>query len=673
MDFVWIVLLITAGLLIVIGLAWLLDWALFDDLKASRPDSAKPSPSRPVDEADKPSRLSRLGELRELIEANKKTGPLGKETLRTVTVPTKAAEQTLELPTLKELTDEEILKKAHPHNRGKSEVGEVTLRFDNGTEKTLQAVIFEDVQHEAVYAHVEPGDYKSLVGLTSSQGDFSRVTSVKANPLSVSGAVCIRADKGIGVPEHEHELPDHEHEHEHDEFGQIQNEIDDIKLQVEAILEPATDNYVYEYIGENQSASLAGQFSVFTERNKVASFLFNQQDKDGNDLLSFGEGDILEFHFAESDHEKPDSPIVHTWVVDTFEEEGDSFKVQVANKAKNSFELDETYQLKVVHKEAKEYDHTHPELEYDDSAVKDAIRYNSELIDDLKNESRKGDADLKKQLDEHDHGDYATKSDLESLEAELELLAKTLESGQWDVIDNPGPRAGEMWIAFNDLNVQENQLVLNNEDVSGTSHGWSTLHEGDYVELIDKTDQQSRNIEHDYGLFVVKGIEKTASHITIDLELYSSNGDCMPGETFEVRILDIAESDMDMASLDERYIKKEASNSSYKDWLLKADGNKKNPDDFAPKHSHPYASSSHTHSDVASHTHNYASSSHTHNYASSSHSHSYASTSHSHSGYASSSHSHTGAKMRSGTSTNPSLSAGELYLNTNYKVIYVGT
>jgi hypothetical protein len=407
-----------------------------------------------------------------------------------------------------------------------------------------------------------------------------------------------------------------------------------------------------------------------------------------------------------------------------------------------------------------DHPHDHPDLEYDDKAVKDAIRRNGELIDDLKKESRQGDADIKKELAEHDeritaleegpkpydniyrqgsyqvageyefdggklawfnetdaegndfvfpgdtwlvscddgpimklegvdpgtnwggfiavdwqsgqkiggeiklgvvnpvaeheHDDYATKSDLESLEAELELLAKTLESGQWQVIDNPGPRAGEMWIALNQLNNQENQIVLNNEDVSGTNHGWATLHEGDYVEILDKSDQQGRSIEHDYGLFVVKGVEKTASHITIDLELYSSNGDCMPGETFEVSVLDIAESELDMASLDARYIRKEADNSTYKDWLLKADGNKKNPDDFAPKHSHPYASSTHTHS-LPSHTHSYASTSHKHD-----------------SDYATSNHTHS-VIFRSGTSTNPSLSKGEPFLNTTYKVIYVGT
>ena len=52
------------------------------------------------------------------------------------------------------------------------------------------------------------------------------------------------------------------------------------------------------------------------------------------------------------------------------------------------------------------------------------------------------------------------------------------------------------------------------------------------------------------------------------------------------------------------------------------------------------------------------------------HTHNYASTNHTHSDVPS--HSHTGSTMKSGTSSNPSLSKGEMYLNTNLKVVYVG-
>ena len=58
------------------------------------------------------------------------------------------------------------------------------------------------------------------------------------------------------------------------------------------------------------------------------------------------------------------------------------------------------------------------------------------------------------------------------------------------------------------------------------------------------------------------------------------------------------------------------------------------------------------------------------NKSDSTHTHNYASTNHTHSDVPS--HSHTGSTMSSGTSSNPSLSKGEMYLNTNLKVVYVG-
>ena len=274
---------------------------------------------------------------------------------------------------------------------------------------------------------------------------------------------------------------------------------------------------------------------------------------------------------------------------------------------------------------------------------------------------------------------YATKSDLESLEAELELLAKTLETGEWKVIDTPAPRPGEMWVAFDQFNVQENQIVINNEDISGKSHGWSTVHPGDYVELIDKSDQQSRSIEHDYALYLVTSVEMGNGTVTIDVDLYQGQGQCLPDQVFEVRVLDIAESELDMAALDARYVKKAGDsevtgrwqltqkNSSQTSYVMqKMDGAQhylyQLPD---PTVAGQAANKGYVDTELGK-----KANTHSHPYASSSHTHSYAGTSHKHDDdYASKSHSHT---IRSGTYSNPSLSKGEMYLNTSYKVVYVG-
>ena len=280
--------------------------------------------------------------------------------------------------------------------------------------------------------------------------------------------------------------------------------------------------------------------------------------------------------------------------------------------------------------------------------------------------------DLAAHTSRYDHDEFAnkddlsdawsaieeTKGDLESLEAEMELLAKTLESGEWKVSDVAMVGPGQMHLAFDQFSAQKNVLTIANEDLGGKTHGWSTVHEGDYIELIDRTGEDTRNIGSDYALFLVTKVEKGTGIATIDLDLYQGQGDCLPDEVFEVRVLDIAESELDMAALDERYIKKEAANSTYKDWLLKADGNKKNPDDLASK--------SYVDTELGkkadTHSHNYASSSHTHSYASTTHTHDYSASNHTHS-----------VIFRSGTSTTPSLSKGEPFLNTTYNVIYVGT
>ena len=147
-----------------------------------------------------------------------------------------------------------------------------------------------------------------------------------------------------------------------------------------------------------------------------------------------------------------------------------------------------------------------------------------------------------------------------------------------------------MHMAVTDLS-RQNILTINNTDLSGKSNfRWATLHEGDYVEILQE--ETKRNITHDYGLYVVTAVAPGDGIMTVNLALYQGQGDALAGQKFEVRVLDIAESDLDMAALDERYAQKshphdDLASKSYVDTEL---GKKANT------HSHPYASSSHTHS-----------------------------------------------------------------------------
>ena len=306
---------------------------------------------------------------------------------------------------------------------------------------------------------------------------------------------------------------------------------------------------------------------------------------------------------------------------------------------------------------------------------------------------------------------------ISALNHEVDAIAESRAGGEWILSSNASVQ-GTMALGTQDLTGLDNRIFVNVTDANGVVTNMSTIKVGDYIEILEEHDVLNRGTQ-DYALYRV-----TVAYVDnyFDVELSEGRGFADMGRRFFLKAFRMSEG-LDVAELDSRYafkthlhsdyIQKEADNSTYKDWLLKASGSKKNPSDFASStHSHnhlPTTAGSHevtqnwkivgngkTYMNISGDkTHIYhletpgdrahaankgyvddevakKADSHTHPYASSTHSHNYASSSHSHS-YAASDHSHGDAIMKSGTSNNPTLAKGEMYLNTNYKVVYVGT
>ena len=232
---------------------------------------------------------------------------------------------------------------------------------------------------------------------------------------------------------------------------------------------------------------------------------------------------------------------------------------------------------------------------------------------------------------EHEHEELQEQVDhnedrINALEHELEALADTKEAGEWELVslaDFDVRGQGQMLLTTDDFTASTNTLSLHSTDTEGVSHSFSRVEVGDYVEIVEE--HLTRGVG-DYGLYTVKSNNGN----DFELVLERGMGTATYKSHFIVKFFHLNDN-LDLADLDARYAQK-------------------------------------------SHSHNYASSSHSHNYASSSHTHSYAGTNHTHSGYASSSHSHSGldATIKTGTSNNPTLATGQMYLNTNYGVVWVG-
>ena len=153
-----------------------------------------------------------------------------------------------------------------------------------------------------------------------------------------------------------------------------------------------------------------------------------------------------------------------------------------------------------------------------------------------------------------------SKSDDRKLQAEIDQLALGLETllvqrehGQWTYVgfsgDNPPNNAGEFALSSDDLSASNNTIVLNQEDLKGTAHGFGDVEVGDYVEIVDLDDPAS------YVLFVVSKKPEGTGVLNVEVTLKDKGQNILIGETCEIRFFAINEQDINLTDLDNRYLK----------------------------------------------------------------------------------------------------------------------
>jgi hypothetical protein len=159
----------------------------------------------------------------------------------------------------------------------------------------------------------------------------------------------------------------------------------------------------------------------------------------------------------------------------------------------------------------------------------------------------------------HEHDEYATKLELEEIQVEVDALVTTREAGQWSVRpDGNAPRSGEVTFATYSMSAR-NQIWINETDLNGTVHKFAGLEVGDYLEVVQETGDKTGV----YGLHVITEDWGGEGGIrTLLTESYQSNGNLGYDSTVFIKIFH-ANSDLDMAELDERYALKDHVHSTY--------------------------------------------------------------------------------------------------------------
>ena len=123
----------------------------------------------------------------------------------------------------------------------------------------------------------------------------------------------------------------------------------------------------------------------------------------------------------------------------------------------------------------------------------------------LERKLTKVDEELQAQIDtnkvESEDGDRQLQAEVDQIALALEALLVQREHGQWKYVgfsgDNIPRNAGEFALASDDLSSSDNIITINQEDLEGTTHGFSDVEVGDYLEIVDLDEPAN------YALFTV--------------------------------------------------------------------------------------------------------------------------------------------------------------------------
>jgi len=152
-----------------------------------------------------------------------------------------------------------------------------------------------------------------------------------------------------------------------------------------------------------------------------------------------------------------------------------------------------------------------------------------------------------------DNADRILDAEIQELALALNTLLAQRDHGQWEyvgLLENTIPRSAGQFALQAPFASEENVLILNSEDLNGTTHALGTVKVGDYVEVVD--------LEHpdDNVLYVVTDDDLgSGTLLEVSVSLRASSGEIKIGDKCEVRFFAINQEDISIAELDARYLK----------------------------------------------------------------------------------------------------------------------
>jgi len=152
-----------------------------------------------------------------------------------------------------------------------------------------------------------------------------------------------------------------------------------------------------------------------------------------------------------------------------------------------------------------------------------------------------------------DDADQQLQVEIEQIALGLEALLTQRTVGQWaydGTVESGPPRTPGTFRALADMSAEANYLALHSEDANGVTHGFRDAEVGDYIEIVDMDNPDV------YALYVLTS-EPAISGLLIELpvRLKDRGADFEIGDSCSIRQFTVNEENINLAELDERYLK----------------------------------------------------------------------------------------------------------------------
>ena len=176
-----------------------------------------------------------------------------------------------------------------------------------------------------------------------------------------------------------------------------------------------------------------------------------------------------------------------------------------------------------------------------------------------------------------DNADRHLQTKIDELEAELDVIAPALEAAQYNYVDSPVVKTGEMHIASNTFTSSTDIVFFNDTALDGKQHTWAALDVGDYLEVTDTLEVENRTAE-DYAMYLVTKAPEGSGMKQIEVALVKGHGVPHVGDMMDAKAFQLGGNDIN--DLDARYALK---NHNHDDYAVKSHAH----DDYALKgHTH---------------------------------------------------------------------------------------